>query len=125
MPIPHGAHYVPGQPNRVTLASGETVTRSRARSLGAQELGFRSEYNYRKSGQAGKDDKYVRAMLRGETGQHIAQKAREQGKSPAEVRQELLAARNARPHGGRAGGQAYYDFMEEYDLYDQEDWLDY
>lgn len=125
MPIPRGAHQVHGEPNRVRLESGETVTRSHARSLGARELGFRSEYEYRKSGQAGKDDKYFRAMMRSEQGRQITEIAKEQGKSITEVRQQLLAARNARPRRGQPGGNAYYDFVEDYDLTDYDEWMDY
>lgn len=125
MPIPRGAHQVHGEPNRVRLASGEIVTRSHARSLGARELGFKSEYAYRNSGQASKDDKYVRAMLRSEQGRHVLDIAKQQGKSVSEVRQQLLAARNAQPHHGRPGGEAYYAFMDEYELYDYDEWMDY
>lgn len=131
MPIPIGARQVPGSPNRVELPSGEIVTRATALSMGAREAGFRSHHEYRgyyREHGIG-DQRYFNAWLRTEQGQQAQEIARERGLSKRELRQQLINARNARPHaGGRnpeRGGQAYYDFMEDYDLYDQEDWIDY
>lgn len=127
MPIPIGARQVSGQPNRVQLPSGETITRARALSMGAREAGFRSHYDYRdyhrKHGEG--DEKFFRSWLRSDQGQQAREQARERGLSARELKQQLINARNSRPHGDRSGGPAYHDFMDEYDMYDQEDWLDY
>jgi hypothetical protein len=127
MPIPIGAHMVRGNKNRVILPSGETVTRARALTLGAQQSGFRSHNDYRgyfKEHGAG-DEKYYRAWLRTEQGQQAQAIAADNQISPRELKQQLINARNSRPRGGRSGGSAYQEFMEEYDMYDQEDWIDY
>jgi hypothetical protein len=127
MPIPIGARYVPGDPNHVRLPSGEVVTDYRAKKMGAQESGFRNISEQRAYGRehgAG-DKKYFNAWLNTEQGQRAKEIARENGISSRELRQQLINARNQRPHGSRSGGPAYQEFMEEYDMYDQEDWVDY
>jgi hypothetical protein len=133
MPIPRGSHYVPGNPNRVVLGNGETVTRSHARTLGAREIGYKSQYAYTKSGRAAGDTKNFNAWLRSDQGQRAKAIAANSNKTVSQLKQEFLAARNARPHAsgripgtpGKSGGSAYYEFMEEYDMHDQEDWIDY
>ena len=127
MPIPIGARQAPGEPNRVILKDGETVTRAHALTLGAQEAGFKSHYAYRAYFQehgAG-DKKYFNAWLNTEQGQRAKQMAKDRGISTRELQQQLINARNSRPHAGRGGGEAYTEFMDEYDMYDQEDWIDY
>lgn len=133
MPIPSGARQVPGSPNRIQLSSGEIVTRARARTLGAQEVGYRSEYDYRRSGRASGDANWFKAFLNSPQGQHAASQARSQGKSMTDLRQEAIRARNDSPSKsgkgkamgtpGRPAGQSWYEFMEEYDLYDYEDFI--
>lgn len=125
MPIPRGAHQIRGAPNRVRLASGEVVTRARALSMGAQGMGYRSHHAYRSH--ASGDEKYFRAFMNTPEGQ--AALASAQNRNPnftaSDLKQQLIAARNARPHGGNSGGTAYYDFMEEYDYADYEDFDPY
>lgn len=127
MPIPIGARQVPGSPNRVTLPSGDTVTRARALTLGAQQSGFRNHNDYRtyyRSHGSG-DEKFFRSWLRTEQGQESLSTAKDNGLSQRELKQQLINARNSRPHGRRPAGQAYLDFMDDYDLHDAEDWIDY
>lgn len=138
MPMPTGAHQVPGNPNRVTLSNGDVVTRYRARRLGAQQLGFRNERAYTRKESAG-DDKYYRRWSESPNGRAIIEKekafaAREGRKySEAEMKQRLISARNARPHGdrfrrpgvpGKAAGSAFTGFLSRYDIDDERD-IDY
>lgn len=134
MPIPAGARQVPGMPNRVTLPSGETVTRARALTLGAKEMGYRSNLQYRRE-HASADNKYFKSWSDTPQGRDIIAKektrahAAGQRYSESELRQRLIAARNARPHGaryrsgqpGRPAGPAFQDFMDRYDIDDERD----
>lgn len=119
-----GYRQAPGQPNRMISPAGEIVTRASYRNAVARSYGYRNDLDRR--GHAAGDEKYYRAWARTEQGQQaLAQIANSPGKTEADLKRELIAARNTRPHAGRNGGAAYYEFMEEYDLYDVEDWIDY
>jgi len=122
MPIPIGAHSVRGQPNRVTLSSGDVVTRARALTLGAQERGYQSHYAYRPHSQG--DKNYVNAYLRSQQGKEIRAQAKENGINRADLAQQIIAARNARPSSKRTGGAAFYAFIEQYDLTDDREEFD-
>jgi hypothetical protein len=142
MPIPKGAHQAPGEPNRIILPSGDRVTRYRALNIGAREMGYASHHEYRKPQRGGshtaRDQKYYDNWLGTDAGQHARETARAMGVTNTELKRDLIAARNSRPHGprigntgkyaggGKPGGAAYQDFMEEYDLMDYgDDWVDY
>jgi hypothetical protein len=94
-------------------------------------LGYKNEHAYR--GHAAGDEKYYRAWIGEEQGQRALVIASGRGVSPSELKQQLIAARNARPHAsgripgspGKSGGNPYYQFMEDYGMYDREDWVDY
>jgi hypothetical protein len=134
MPIPVGARQVPGMPNRVILPSGETVTRYRARRMGARELGYSSERAYTRKISSG-DNTYFRKWADTPNGRDIIAKekaiaARENRPySESDIKRRLIAARNARPHGdryrqgqpGRPAGSAFQDFMDRYDIDDERD----
>jgi hypothetical protein len=136
MPIPRGARQVPGSPNRVELASGEVVTRATARTLGAREMGYRNERERSKFGKG--DDAYFKSWVRTEQGQRAIARAKELARAdgvpyrPGDLKSELIAARNARPHGsgrvpgtpGKPAGDAWLRFMERYDM-DTDDYVDY
>jgi hypothetical protein len=125
MPIPIGAKTVRGQPNRVQLDDGTIVTRARALSMGAQHMGYRSNYDYRKN--ASGDKKYFDAWMRSGQGRYALSQAKERGLTRVQLQQQLIAARNARPHpgSGTPAGSAYIEFQEDYDLIDVDDWVDY
>lgn len=133
MPIPKGAHQVRGNPNRVRLASGETVTRATALSMGARDMGYRSHRQYR--GHSKGDSKYFDRWKDTSHGREVIAKeralAQAEGRkySESELKQRLIAARNARPHGdryrrpgepGRPAGGAFQDFMDRYDVDDED-----
>jgi hypothetical protein len=133
MPIPKGAHLVPGSPNRVLLPDGETVTRATALTMGARDMGYRSHRQYR--GHASGDSKYFNSWKHTQHGREVIAKeraiAQREGRrySESELKQRLIAARNARPHGdryrrtgevGRPAGEAFRDFMDRYDVDDED-----
>lgn len=134
MPIPTGARQVPGMPNRVALETGEVVTRYRARTLGAQQLGFSNARGYNVRESAG-DKRYFSQWARSPNGREIIAKERARAAaehrpySESDMKQRLIAARNARPHGdrfrqGRPGtpaGSAFTEFLERYDIDDERD----
>jgi hypothetical protein len=137
MPIPTGARQVPGSPNRVRLGNGEVVTRARALTMGAQDMGYRSNLQYR--GRSRGDKKYYDSWVRTSQGQAALQRERQIARSEGrkfketELKQRLIAARNQRPTSrGRLpgspsspAGPAYQSFMDRYDMEDREDWVDY
>lgn len=118
-----GYRAAPGQPNRMISPTGEVVTRASYRNAIAQSEGYRNERARR--GNVAADNNYFGAFLNSEAGQSALAQARAAGKTDADLRAELIAARNAKPSGRRAGGQAYYDFFSEYDFDDYADWFDY
>lgn len=115
MPIPIGAHQVPGSPNRVQLASGDVVTRATARTMGAQEIGYKNARAYTKA-ESAKDEKYYKAFVNSPQGVEALRKAKENNVKPAEFKMMLLAARNGRPHPktGKPGKRVYTQFMNTY-----------
>lgn len=127
MPIPPDARQVPGQKNRVELASGEIVTRATALTMGAQYMGYKSHRDYTKHSSG--DAKYVQSWLRTEQGREAVQKEKELAKqegrnyNQARLAARLIGARNTRPNSrtGRTAGAAFLDFMEMYDLDDYGD----
>ena len=136
MPIPRGAKQVPGSPNRVRLRSGEVVTRATARSMGAREMGYRNERDRSRLGKG--DDAYFRAWVRTDQGKRAMQVAQARAQvegipfRSGDLKSELIAARNARPHAhgkvpgtpGKPAGEAWLRFMETYDM-DTDDYVDY
>jgi hypothetical protein len=116
MPIPYDAHYVRGNSNRVNLANGETVTRAYARTLGAQNMGYKNEHDYRKH--YAKDRNYMNAFFRTEQGQRVQERNKEMGRSQRELEQKMIGARNGRPRPtkGKAGNDRYTEFMDEYEF---------
>ncbi len=126
MPIPRGSHYVPGSPDRVRLPSGDIVGRGTARSMGAREMGYRNEHDYR--GHAAGDNKQFNSWLNTEQGQRALDHARDTGRSKNDLKSEFIGARNGRPHpgSGNPGNDAYHDFMDDYGMGDYgDDWADY
>jgi hypothetical protein len=128
MPIPRGARQVPGQPNRVRLFTGEIVTRSTARTMGAREMGYRNERERSKYGKG--DDAYFNAWIRTEQGQRALEvalaRAEAQGYTfrPTDLKAQLIAARNSKPSRNRPPGDAWIFFMDEYEM-DTDDYVDY
>jgi hypothetical protein len=135
MPIPPGARQVPGNPNRVRLADGSIVTRARARTLGAQLEGFRNENQRRHSpDRRDANDKYFKAWAKTPAGKRAITQAKAQAKAegrayrPGELKTELIAARNDRPHpGGRnpSGGRLWQEFGQKYGLFGYRDYVRY
>lgn len=134
MPIPPGARQVPGNPNRVQLADGSIVTRSMARSMGARLEGFSSEDQRRKMPERRESDaKYFRSWARSNQGKAAIAQAKTQAAAqgrkyrPEELRTELIAARNDRPHpkSGKAGGAQWRAFRDKYDLAGFPDFVKY
>lgn len=125
MPIPVGAHQVPGNPNRVRLASGEIVTRYRALNLGAQQRGYESHRSYTND-QRERDNpnaKFVSGWLKSDQGKAALRReralAKQEGRrfSRSEFGQRVIAARNERPTvANPQGGAAFQDFASRYDL---------
>lgn len=115
MPIPIGARQVPGNPNRVQLASGDIVTRAKARTLGAQELGFKSARGYTKE-ISQKDANYYKAFLNTTQGRAAMQKAKQEGLKPNEFKTLVIAARNGRAHpkSGKRATATNVRFMTHY-----------
>lgn len=120
MPIPRGARQVPGSPNRVLLADGNTVTRATARTLGAREMGYKNERERSKFGKG--DDKYYNAWIKTDQGKRATDIAKTRAQAegipfrPGDLKSELIAARNSRPNRTSPAGPAWIDFMESYDF---------
>jgi hypothetical protein len=134
MPIPPGARQIPGNPNRVRLADGTVVTRSRARTLGAQMEGYASENQRRKNPERRTaDTKYFNAWARSPAGKHAVKIAQAQAKAEgrayrkSELQTQLIAARNDRPHPstGSGGGQIWRDFGTRYQIFGHRDYVKY
>lgn len=126
MPIPPGASQVPGNKNRIRLADGSIVTRSRARTLGARMEGFRSESDRRNNPrQRINNERYFEAWSRSRQGQRIIAEARTRARAegrryrPDQLRQELLAARNKRY------GSDWQTFARKYGLTGDRDFTRY
>lgn len=135
MPIPPGARQVPGNPNRVRLADGTIVTRSRARTMGAQLEGFKNENQRRHdSFRRDADSKYFNAWVNTPAGKKAVAKAKALAKAEGrayrktELKTELIAARNARPHPGGSepgGGEAWRNFGQKYGIFGFRDYVKY
>lgn len=135
MPIPPGARQVPGNPNRVQLADGSIVTRARARTLGAQLEGFKNENQRRKNPERrDADSKYFNAWAKSTAGKRAIDQAKAQAKAEGrpfrrtELRTELIAARNDRPHPGGAspaGGDLWRAFGQKYQIFGFVDYVKY
>jgi hypothetical protein len=126
MPIPVGAHQVRGNPLRVQLSDGRQVSRASALTQGARDMGYKSHYEYRKNSEG--DKKYFSAWAQTSQGRNAIANGKARGLSKSEVKLQLIAARNDRPHpgSGKGGGQAYQGFMVDYDMMDDgDDWVDY
>jgi hypothetical protein len=120
MPIPRGAKQVPGSPNRVQLVNGDIVTRSTARTLGAQDMGYKNE---RERGRLGKgDDKYFARWVNTDQGHRAVEKAKARAQAEGipyrtgDLKMQLIAARNSRPNRKSGPGPAWVAFMSEYDF---------
>jgi hypothetical protein len=130
MPIPYGAHQVPGQPNRIRLADGSIVGRGKALNMGAKEQGYRGHKEYRAKRNPAADAAHYDAWKRGRQGREAIAKEKERAAQAGEkyndaaMRQRFLAARNARPTKRRPAGQPFLDFVQDYGL-DAESWMDY
>lgn len=113
-----GYRQAPGQPNRMISPTGDIVTRASYRNVVSQAYGYSSEHARR--GRVSQDTNYVNAFLNTEQGQRVLEANREMGRSPRELEQWLIAARNGRPHPntGNPGSPAYHQFMEDYDFED-------
>lgn len=127
MPIPRGARQVPGNPNRVELSDGRVVTRSSARTLGAQEMGYKNE---RERGRLGKgDDKYFNSWVKTDQGRRAVETAKARARAEGvpyrtgDLKMQLIGARNSRPNRRNPAGPAWIAFMAEYDFEDRE--IDY
>jgi hypothetical protein len=125
MPIPPGARQVPGSPNRVRLSDGVVVTRARARSMGAQLEGFRNENDRRHNPDRREGDtKYFNAWAKTNTGKQAVAQAKAEAKAGGrayrkdELKTELIAARNDRPHPGsnNPGGATWNAFAVKYGI---------
>jgi hypothetical protein len=100
MPLPFDAHYVNSsrKSEGIRLADGSIVSRGIGENMGAQQLGYKNEHDYRARKSEG--DRYVNAVLNGRQGQRDLNKAREtarrQGKrfDEREYRKVILALRN-------------------------------
>jgi hypothetical protein len=120
MPIPRGARQVPHSPNRVELRNGQTVTRATARTLGAQEMGYRNERDRSKHGKV--DDKYYNAWIKTDQGKRATTIAKDRARAegipfrPGDLKSQLIAARNSRPNRKSAAGPAWVSFMTAYDF---------
>jgi hypothetical protein len=110
-----GYRQAPGRPNRMISPSGETVTRASYRNAVAQAHGYRNDRERR--GHATGDERYANAFLNTEQGNRLREQAQAMGKTEGELKQQIIAARNGRHHGGNA---AYHQFMSDYDYEDYE-----
>jgi hypothetical protein len=88
-------------------------------------MGYKSHHAYRKN--AAGDEKYFQAWIRTSQGQRAFDTLRTRNPSakPSDLKQELIAARNARPSRKRRGGAAYTNFMSNYGMTDDRDWVEY
>jgi hypothetical protein len=127
MPIPRGARQVPGSPNRVELSDGRVVTRSTARTLGAQDMGYKNE---RERGRLGKgDDKYFARWVGTDQGKRAVEKAQARARAdgiaykPGDLKIQLIGARNSAPTSKKGPGPKWLAFMAEYDFAERE--IDY
>lgn len=120
MPIPQGARQVPGNPNRVELSDGRIVTRSTARTLGAQEMGYKNERDRSKYGKG--DDKFFGAWVRTDQGKRALDTAKARARTAGtpfrvnDLKIQLIAARNSRPNRKTPAGRAWIQFMSDYDF---------
>lgn len=93
MPLPSGAHYEDRSRRTVRLSDGSVVKRQAAMNIGARELGFRNDRNYRSA----------RADLRGVKETSRAQQdvaaARAAGHSQREIDRMLLEGRKLYKEG--------------------------
>lgn len=115
-----GYRAAPGQPNRMISPAGETVTRASYRNAVAHAYGYKNDLARR--GHASGDRNYINAHLNTEQGRRDLTRAQELGRTREQYGQELIAARNGRPHPGsnNPGNQAYHDFIEDYEYEDYE-----
>lgn len=120
MPIPRGARQIPGNPNRVELRDGSIVTRSTARTLGARDMGYRSERDRSKN--SGRDDKYYNSWIKTNQGKRATQIAKDRALvegipfRPGDLKIQLIGARNSRPNRKSPAGPAWVQFMNDYDF---------
>jgi len=136
MPIHPDYRQVSGNKNRYyNVHTGEQVTRYRARSLGAQRMGYRSQSELSREHRAHPryaefDGKYYDSFKQSNRGERAIANAkalaRREGRpfNEARFKAEVIAARNARPRRGQPGGPAYTDFIERYDMDPGESWRD-
>jgi hypothetical protein len=120
MPIPRGARQVAGSPNRVELRDGRVVTRATARTLGAQEMGYKNERDRSKHGKG--DDKYYNSWIKQDQGKRATQIAKDRARAEGipfrtgDLKSQLIAARNSRPNRKTPAGPAWIAFMDAYDF---------
>lgn len=129
MPIPPGARQVRGNPNRIQLANGDIVTRARARTLGAQLEGFKSESHRSKHRDTQtQNNKYFQGWTKSEQGKEAVKQARAQARSegrpyrPTELKTEMIAARNDRKN---LSGERWRAFAQKYGITGFRDWTRY